>query len=523
MNLLARISAAARVSKNLMTLPASALREGTLNEAGVKFLSGQWEGGENSRFRRTRTTRLVSQDTDLNNGTREFIMSKARQLRQNTPLPGAVLRRYSDYCVHPEALVQWTTSDYDWNEEMSDQWAAWTKTCDATGENTLPQILRILVESAKCDGDAFIHKEFSGNEPKIRGIEGDRITNAKGGSVGYDTPAPSNVARDVGGVWVDASGRKVAFTVCDRTGYGSFTNPRQRDASEFLHYHGASRFESYRGVSAFAAVINALDDLKETLDAEQLAQKVASSHTLLERNATGAQQGPMALADGATDNAGNVQQLEDMAAGIKRYIAHGDDLTMFSSTRPEEGWRWLVEFTIRGISLGLHLPYEVVWNLSGLTGTSVRLVSKMAERTFNAEMDNLERRVIDPLVAWFVADRMERGLIRRNPEWFYYKALRPAYITADVGRESSANLAELNSGVRTEESICREQGWQGFDVRVKRASEVRHRIELASAIADESGGALTMKEVLAMMGGANVGPTYNMQAVNERVDNPNTK
>ena len=115
---------------------------------------------------------------------------------------------------------------------------------------------------------------------------------------------------------------------------------------------------------------------------------------------------------------------------------------------------------------------------------------------------------------------MERGLIRRNPEWYFFKALRPAYITADVGRESSANLAELNSGVRTEEQICNEQGLQGFDVRLKRAGEVRHRIELASSIADESKGALSLKEVLAMMGGANVGPTYNMQALNEKTDNP---
>lgn len=512
MKITERIKAAARISGRLLTMPSADIGEGTLNGQSVKLLSGEWEGGANSRFRRTRTTRLVAQDTDLNNGTREFILSKARNLCQNTPLPGAILKRFSDYCVHPDALIQWSTSDHDWNSEMEDRWYSWTRSCDATGEMTLPQMLRVLVESAKRDGDCFFHKETdANNSPRLRGIEGDRITNAKGGAVGYDNVLPSNVARDVGGVGVDAAGRKVSFTVCDRTGYGAFTNPVKRSASEFLHYYGTSRFESYRGVSAFAAVINSLDDLKETLEAEQLAQKIQSSHTILERNALGEKKGPTLLADGVTDNAGNVQQLEDMAAGIKRYLAHGDDLTMFSSARPEEGWRWLIEFTIRGISLGLHLPYEIVWNLSGLTGTSVRLVSKMAERTFNAEMDNLERRVIDPLAACFATDQMERGLIRRNPEWYFFKALRPSYITSDVGRESSANLAELNAGVRTEEAICNEQGVQGHDNRVKRASEVRHRIELAQAIADETKGALNLNQVLAMMGGANIGPTYGTQ------------
>ncbi|NBR87395.1 MAG: phage portal protein [Verrucomicrobia bacterium] len=512
MNIIERLRVAARVSRNLMTLPSAALAPGTYNEAGIKLLSGEWEGGQNSRLRRSRRTRLVSHDTDLNYGTREFLMSKARSLRQNTPLPGAILRRYADYCVHPQAMVQWITGDHDWDMQMQDAWAAWTRTCDATGENTLPQILRTLVESSHCDGDAFLHKERDGEELKVRGIEADRITNAKGGTVGFDNVLPSNVPRDVGGVWIDAQGRKRGFTVCDRTGWGAFTNPRYVDATEFLHYHHSERFESYRGVSSFAAVINSLDDLKETIEAEQLAQKIASNLTILERNALGAKMGPQALADGATDNAGNTQKLEDMAAGIMRYMAHGDDLSMFTSERPAEGWRWLVEFTIRGISLGIHLPYEIVWNLSGLTGTSVRLVSKMAERTFNAEMDNLERRVIDPLACWFACDQMERGLIARNPNWMFFQALRPAYITADVGRESSANLAELNAGCRTEESICREQGWQGVDVRTARAGEVRHRIQLATQISEETGGALSMKEVLAMMGGANIGPTYGMQS-----------
>lgn len=524
MNFTDRIKFAARIGRNLLTLPRSALDDSTFNGAAIKLLSGEWEGGTNSRFRRTRSTRLVAQDTDLNNGTREFIMSKARSLRQNTPLPGAILRRYADYCVHPQATVQWFTSDHEWNERMQDRWAAWTRSCDATGEMTLPQILRTLVESAKVDGDSFLHKQLDeSGMPRLRGIEADRITNANGGNTSYDIPMPSNKMRDVGGIKVDSQGRKVAFTVCDRSGYGTFINPVQRGASEFIHYHGSERFESYRGVSAFAPVINALDDLKETLEAEQLAQKIASSHTILEKNATGQAQGPQVFSEGSTDNAGNVAKLEDMAAGIKRYLAHGDDLSMFSSSRPEEGWRWLVEFTIRNISLGLHLPFEIVWNLSGLTGTSVRLVSKMAERTFNAEMDNLERRVIDPLAIWFTANEIESGRMEQNPEWFYFQALRPAYITADVGRESSANLSELNAGVRTEESICAEQGYQGVDVRLKRAAEVRHRIKLAQEIANESGGEFSTKEIVAMMGSANVGPTYNMQAVNERNDKQPTE
>lgn len=491
-----------------MTLPDAVLTQGVFSAT-----SGQWEAGQNSRARRTHATRLVSHDTDLSNGTREMIMSKARLLNQNTPLPGAINRRFADYCVHPDALVTWTTQDREWNRRAADAWYYWTRSCDATGEMTLAQMLRAAVQSKNTDGDTFLYKEANGpGDLKLRGIEADRITNAKGGATSYDNPKPSNERRDIGGVIVNAQGVKVAYTLCDRTGYGSFTNPRVIAAANLLHYHGANRFESYRGVSAFHSVLNSLDDLKETLDAEQLAQKVASSLTVLERTANGpAGNGiPNAFSSGETDNAGNVRQLEDMAAGIKRYLAHGDSLEMFTSRRPEEGWRWLIEFLIRGVSLGLHLPYEFTWNLAGLTGTSVRLVSKLAERTFNAEMDNLEHRVIDPIVAWWVTDQMEAGKLPFNPEWMFYKAARPAHPTVDVGRESSANLAELNAGVRTEDQICSEQGLNGYDVRVMRKDEVMHRLQMAKEIVAANPD-VPFSQALALMGGNNIGQTYNMQ------------
>jgi capsid protein len=508
MKLSERIRTAAKIAGRVLTLPSGALADETYNGASIKMLSGQWEGGENSRFRRNRSTRLVSHDTDLAMGTREFIMSKARSLTQNTPLPGAIVRRFADYCVHPQALVKWTTTDAQWNEQAADAWRSFTRNCDATGQMTLPQILRAAIISAKVDGDSFLHKEFdAAGMPKVRGIEGDRITVPNG----FDFPKPSNERRIVGGVTVDAAGRKVAFTVCDRGSAGNFTNPKTLPAGEFVHLHCNTRFESYRGVSAFHAVINSLDDLKETLEAEQLAQKIGSSHTIIERTAKGSGEGIQdAFANGATDNAGNVQKLEDMAAGIKRYMAHGDDISMFSSTRPEEGWRWLVEFTIRGISLGLHLPFEFTWNLAGLTGTSVRLVSKLAERTFNAEIYNLEHKVIDPLVSWWISNEMESGRLPFNPEWMFFQAQRPSHPTVDVGRESSANLAELNAGVRTEEMIANEGGNDGYDLRVIRKAEVTHRILLAREIVSANPD-IPLSQALAMMGGANIGPTYNMQ------------
>ena len=512
MNFLSRIRAAAKVSGQILTLPADKLTQNSHAGIGVKMLSGEWEGGESSRFRQLRSTRLVAQDTDLNNGTREALMSEARNLCQNFPVAGAILERFADYCVHPSAKVKFFTTDSDWNEAAADYWANWTRTCDAQGDMTFQQMLRVGIKSMKRDGDVFFHKESDEiGTPKLRAVEGDRVTTESGFlSPAYYLAQASNQAREVGGVMVDARGRKVGYTVCDRNGFGGFVNPHKIVAGEIFHYYSPSRFEAYRGVTAFHTVLNDFRDLKETHDAEKVAAKLASFQTILERNASGAAKGPQAFAEGTEDNAENVQKLEEVAPGLKRYMAQGEDLTMFMSERPSEGWRWFIAHLIRGAAIGLHLPYEFVWDMSGLNGTSVRLASKQAERTFAAEMDNLELRVIDPTVAWVISSAMESGRLPRNAEWYFYKAQRPAHPTVDAGRESAANINELNAGVRTEDSICEEQGNDGYDVRVARAGEVKHRLALAREIV-EANPEIPFQQALALMGGANIGPTYGMQ------------
>jgi hypothetical protein len=91
----------------------------------------------------------------------------------------------------------------------------------------------------------------------------------------------------------------------------------------------------------------------------------------------------------------------------------------------------------------------------------------------------------------------------------FFQAQRPSHPTVDVGRESSANLAELNAGVRTEEMIANEGGNDGYDLRVIRKAEVTHRIKLAREIVAEN-PEIPISQALAMMGGANIGPTYGM-------------
>lgn len=480
-NLFKRTAAIAALVRNTAFLPAKQLE--SINNASMRW--GEWQGWEHTRERNRGNVRLAGEETDLNWGTREGMLSEARRLCQTFPICDAILERFADYCVHPSGKVKWATPDHEWNKLAENYWLAWGKQCDAVGQNTFPQFLRIGIKSMKRDGDVFFHKENQNGLPKLRAIEGDRCTSARGGPIGYDVPLPSNVARQVAGVNVDSEGRTVSFRICARSGYGFFQDEQTISADEMFHLYSPMRFETYRGVTAFHTVLNDFRDLKETHDAEKLASKLASYQTIVERNAIGQARGNINPFGDPLAPSNDPRKLENIEAGVKSYIAHGDSVEMFMSERPAEGWRWFIQYLIRGAAVGLHLPFEFVWDMSQLGGASLRLMSKQAERTFTAEMDNIEDRLIDPVVSWVINDAMMTGKLPFNTDWYHFAALRPAHPTVDIGRESSANLSELANGVRTEDSICEEQGFDGHSVRVQRAGEVIHRLSLAKEIMAE--------------------------------------
>jgi capsid protein len=245
-------------------------------------------------------------------------------------------------------------------------------------------------------------------------------------------------------------------------------------------------------------------DLKETVAAQKAKQKLTSKLALMVRNAIG---GPAAgninLMDDENEKGANITT-EDTGDGMIKYQFNGDEMEAFVANDPSDGWFRLTEHLLREIAVGLDLPYEFIWNMAGLPGPAVRMVSAQAQRTFKAKMDMVENRFLNPVTAWWVNYEMQPGrLLSFNPEWHLFRFQRPAHLTIDNGRDSRSNLDELSAGVTTEEQICEEMGVDPDEMAEMRLSESRRKLTNARQLVDEF-PEITLHEALDLIGRSNI-------------------
>lgn len=462
-------------------------------------VTGQWEGNERDRFRDRPTAVKASEDLHLDYGTRENLIAESRSLCQTFGLTTRILRQYANYVVG-SCKVQFLTRDKGWNDRTEESCWNWSQVCDYRQTLTLQQKARLSVVGMLRDGDSFHAKIEEDGYPQLQDIEADRVGNYSGGLVNVDQ------AGIIGGVLLDRRSRPRAYRTWERAPkYESFVNPKDLPASQVMHVFDPLRFDATRGVTHFHAALNRLRSLKSTLDAEQVAQDTASRIAMLVKSASG----PPRVASGgipvlsSDKNAkGNDILVRDLSKGAVMYQYPGDSAEAFMSSRPGDGWLKLAEVFIREIALSLDLPFEFVWNMAGLTGPAVRLMSKQAERTFRAKQDILEGRFLNPSIAWWVNFEMQAGRLPFNAEWYKFKVQRPAHPTIDAGRDSAANMNEFDHGLITEEEMAEERGEDATEIRAKRKDEVREKLQDAQDLAAEFD--LDIAQVMSLLGRPNI-------------------
>jgi len=421
--------------------------------------TGQWEGWERNRLRARPSAKLESQDKSLDCGTREQLLAEARSLCQVFPVAKRILHKFSAYTVG-DLRYKWSTPDVTWNEQARDYWYSWMDRADANGRHRFTKLASLATIGMLRDGDmfcAYVPAGPLGRDIQVRLIEADRIGNYRGGSQNYDD-ASQNIT---GGIIHDAGGRPVSYRLNTRGQWGNFFFQADVPAAQVRHLFDPDRVDAVRGVTAFHAVLNHMRDMKETIDAEKAAIKQHSKIALLVKSVMGGARsgfGGITLnenADGSANDAEvNVQEVND---AMTAYMFPTEDMKPFQSNRPDKGWMDFQTLMLELIAVGLSLPVSVVLKMTG-TGPAVRHDMADAQRTFDATMDTLEEKFLDPTVAFVTANAIERGLLPPNPQWFKFERQRPSSITIDMGRESKANISENEAWLRSGTDIFAEDG-----------------------------------------------------------------
>jgi lambda family phage portal protein len=389
---------------------------------------GYGTGNRASESLRNQTDR-VKMMWDIRDLTNNISLIKSIQVKEAMYVCGKVQYQANTGDPNVDAIV----------EQFMGQWA---EQCDMTGRHDLDSMIQLGHMSMRRDGDFGWILANEGPLVKLQAVEADRIGD----------PAKNGQEENYfGGVKVNDLGQPVFYRVFERTIHGQYRNPVEIEPGAFIHYFDPMRADQYRGVTAFDTAIPHARDLYELFQMEKLAVKWGASHA-----GVVAKQDPGFDWSQSTVNGTPVQTIEP---GKILRLEPGESVTMFqTSSRPSPTFNGFIEALIREVANGLVLPYSFVWDMAALGGASARIELAMAQRSFLRSQHILTAKVLNKIRNAVLQRAAAFGLIPNIPTLMSGKWQFTAYITADEGYQTQADIAELQQGLKTRNQIYAERG-----------------------------------------------------------------
>lgn len=392
-----------------------------------------------------------SPETARMNRDRELLMWDARDLERNHAIIFGILDRIPQYVCH-RLEYRANTGNKTLNRAYEDYFHNWCESADVSGRHRFRTLVELALRSTLRDGDVGMIIVRDNGHVRLQPIEADRIGNSQDGQ---------NTEFRVGGVVLDQnqSGRPVGYRIYKRTPTNQYTFESEVPADNFIHIFRPTRLDQYRGISALAPVLDHARDSRELMGFEKQAAKWQASF------------GGFIKTQNPRDNSVDVQwdtpasaatqtpaSMEVVASKIQRLGPNEDVVFADPPTRPSGAFLAFHETLIRLIAMGINMPYGFVYNMADLGGATARIDVKQAERGIQRWQTLLEDTILNRVKNLVIAVGISRGELPatakwRNGEWSY-----GAYITADVGYQTQADVQLVQLGLKSARRFASENG-----------------------------------------------------------------
>lgn len=403
---------------------------------------------------------------------RQELVSLTRYLVNNYPLFERILTVAEIYGVGNGIIANATTSDDAFNTlntEVFDTWAC-SPFCSSNQQYNFYEMQKLIVRELLIAGEVFILLVKSGSGyPQLMLVNSESVRHT--GKPGDDS---------INGLYVDDFGKVTAYNVFTGNGF------QKVDASNVIHLMRHKQIGQLRGVSAFAASLNAARDHKDCLILEKKAIKVhAALAAVVQRkegsgNTSGAfgNIAPQAAPEGTSrSNVG----LERAFSGAVVYADKDEDIKLLTSERSTQGFLNFLEMLLRDVCLNLSIPYEFLVNAEKLSGTGVRFALGDAAFFFNSLQTMLIDGALTRIYSWVTASNIKDGKIAAPVDGLPWNVAwtKPISITIDQQRMSNVEISLLQNSLLTYEAYysARGKNWQ-HELR-QRAYEERFLNELS--------------------------------------------
>lgn len=406
---------------------------------------------------------------DVDQSTRIELQRKSRYFERNNAIANRLADLFEQFTTGAEGLrFSPASSSQEWNLLAAKHWADWCRYADLTSRQSFGTLQSLISRLWFVDGECFIlltagERGKDGKQwPRLQVVEAHRVKT-------YPNATIAENHKVIDGIEVNEYGRPVAYWVQDVVGDISQASTSVRyPAESVIHVFEPSRPGQYRGIPFLAPVMNDLHDLDDLQMLEMQAAKEAAETTNVIYNAAGEADDEesmlnryVAIPDNQRfDNTENRLEYYKQSFGAKaKYLRPGDKMEQFKSDRPSVATSGYWEYLTSKVCIGVGIPLLLVMPPRQNQGTSIRSELEVANAFFRSRSSVLSscfREVYAYVMDWHRRQVLE--LSDPPADWRNVTTCAPRSVNVDVGRNSSAMLAELAAGVTTMEDIYAPQG-----------------------------------------------------------------
>lgn len=447
----------------------------------TKIFKRSYDAGESGRL--NRNWNAVNESAEISNSCcRDIIRARSRDLERNSDIMNAAVSPWVRNIVGKGYVLEAKTPDRELNSAIEELWRKWCRkdNCDITGSQSFWEMVRMAVRRKRIDGGIiFIKCETdTGIIPfQLQVREVDELD-----SIRQNPKYSGN--KVVGGIEYNDHARAIGYWIKSYDLDGNQTTdsvfiPRER----VIFYFSKTRPSQLREMPEMAAAVGRIKDMNGYVDAVTVKERMAACFgALVKRNAPGNffAKNPLGGDESEADYGG-----VKFRPGMIVQVMPGDDIEMINPPGTAEGTNEYIKTMSRLIFAGQGVSYEAgTRDLSQTNYSSARQAIIEDEETFLPEIDKLQDEILDEVYAAFLKSAVLSGAVECADFWENEDAYlkhqwnRKPKKWIDPLKETNANVAALNSGIKTLAEIWRENGRDYEDV-INEMQKVREYAENA--------------------------------------------
>lgn len=469
MNVLDRVIAALSPERGLARARARAAIQIVMNYKAAT------PGKRGSSWRRS------SSDADAASSKRNLLAFVARDMIRNSPFAARAQMVIANNVVGDGIVwkVQTRSKSKPMQKRLRDILRQHfdTTEIDADGRQNLYGLQRLALNTIIDSGEVLIRRRRRSRSDgfalpfQLQVMEPDFIDTSRDGLV--TGVAQGNTVRE--GIEYNGIGQRVAYWLfpehpgTDRLGARIYTS-RRVPASEILHIYRQDRPGQMRGVSWFAPVALAIQDLADAQDAHLMRQKIAACFAGFRVAPEGDLVGDAANKDANGDD--NPGGLNSIQPGRIQNLRPGEDIK-FSTPPSVDGFDGFSKLVMQSAAAGLGVTYEALTgDLSNVNFSSARMGRMEMDRNVSSwQWLMLIPQMLQPIARWTL-EALPQASGVQLPRDLELVWVPPHRMMVDPNREIAALRDKVKAGFASRQGVVRELGFDPEDLTAEQIEDM---------------------------------------------------